>query len=33
MTVNKEEKIILIKDVGIEKTTIDKAKHEKITNI
>lgn len=33
MTENKEEKIILIKDVGIEKTTIDKAKHEKITNI
>lgn len=33
MTENKEEKIILIKDVGIEKTTIDKAKYEKITNI
>lgn len=26
MTENREEKIILIKDIGIEKTTIDKVK-------
>ncbi|GEM_PF-6592142 len=28
-----KEKILLVKDVGIEKTTADKTKHEKITNI
>lgn len=28
-----KEKILLVKDVDIEKTTADKTKHEKITNI
>lgn len=28
-----EEKVLLVKDVGIEKITAEKVKHEKITNI